>query len=550
MFTYVLQRLTLMIPTLIGVTAVTFFIMALAPGGFSGAVLNQQEAQTEGEQARQIRARFMRRYGLDQPYIVQYGRWLNQVSPLGFQMAQDVPFTDAQRAAARDVLRQSPHVPQRMSDEAAMELTLGLAAYRDIATEDAAREVVKGLADLQSGVTLLERFHSDPPEWWWQEFRQKRADAPDAARQMLEDQLRLEATTRNRVRFDRPMFKAPSLGRSLRGRPVASLIAERLPITVLLNVLSIPLIYIIALLTGIYAARYRGRLFDMVSGVVLLGFWSIPVIWAGVVLIGYLANQQYVQWFPTSGLHSLNAGRMSFLPSAGGFMHIVGFLLHITAWAVALLAPMLLIGAVLTMLSRGLGALFKRRELSWAQWRGPTALGAASLVIAIAAGAVVAAGWYGPLPKQMPGIERGWLMDTIWHLILPVTCLTYGGFAILSKLTRGSILENLGADFVRTARAKGVNERDILFRHVLRNSILPLITVFAMILPALLTGSVVVENIFSLPGMGKLTVEAAFMKDRELVMGTTLIAGIIGLSSELARDLCYAIADPRVSYES
>ncbi len=467
MLTYIFHRLLLMIPTLIGVTAVTFFIMALAPGQFGGSVLNQEGAQTEGEQARLIRERFQRRYGLDQPHIVQYGRWLNQISPVGFRMASDITFSKAQRETAQHTLEQSPAVPDQVSLNAATEVTLGAARYLNLSPEEAAQEVLPALTDLDAGRALLKRFDSNPPQWWWNQLDGRAKRSPEAARQMMVERLRFEGITRNRIRFDSPAFKVPSLGESLRGRDVSDLILEHLPITVLLNVITIPIIYIVALFTGIYAARHRGRLFDVSSGMIMLALWSVPVIWAGVMLIGYLANRQYVQLFPTAGLHSLRADSMAFLP----------------------------------------------------QWTAN-------------------------------GFECGWLLDTAWHLVLPVVCMTYGGFAVLSKLTRGSILENLGADFVRTARAKGVNERAILFRHVLRNSILPLITVAASILPALLTGAVVVENIFSLPGMGKLGVDAAFMKDRELVMGTTLIIGLIGLLSELVRDLCYAIADPRVSYEA
>jgi peptide/nickel transport system permease protein len=147
------------------------------------------------------------------------------------------------------------------------------------------------------------------------------------------------------------------------------------------------------------------------------------------------------------------------------------------------------------------------------------------------------------------GFSRGWLLDTLWHLVLPVACFSYGGFAFLSKLTRSSILENLSADYVRTARAKGVAERDVLLRHVFRNSLLALITVAASIIPGLLAGSIVIETIFSIPGMGRLGVQAVQFRDRELVLAVTLIGGVIGLLSQLARDLCYAVADPRVSYE-
>jgi peptide/nickel transport system permease protein len=111
------------------------------------------------------------------------------------------------------------------------------------------------------------------------------------------------------------------------------------------------------------------------------------------------------------------------------------------------------------------------------------------------------------------------------------------------------MLENISADFARTARAKGLGEQAILFRHVLRNSLLPMITAASTLLPGLLGGSLIVEKIFSIQGMGMLMLDATFQKDRELVMSQTLVVGFIGLLSLLIADLCYVIADPRVSYE-
>jgi peptide/nickel transport system permease protein len=144
---------------------------------------------------------------------------------------------------------------------------------------------------------------------------------------------------------------------------------------------------------------------------------------------------------------------------------------------------------------------------------------------------------------------RGFLFDRLWHLVLPVLCLTYGGFAFLAKLTRSAVLENLMADYARTARAKGATESQVLWRHVFRNSLLPLITVAATLLPSLLAGSVIVESIFSIDGMGKLAVEAVKGRDRELVLSITLMSGVVTLIGYLIADLLYAIADPRVSYD-
>jgi ABC-type dipeptide/oligopeptide/nickel transport system permease component len=154
-----------------------------------------------------------------------------------------------------------------------------------------------------------------------------------------------------------------------------------------------------------------------------------------------------------------------------------------------------------------------------------------------------------PPRSAQEGFVRGFLLDRSWHLVLPVICLSYGGFAFLAKLTRSSLLENLMADYARTARAKGVSERDVLWKHVFRNSLLPLITVSATLLPSLLAGSVIVETIFSIDGMGKLAVDAVRGRDRELVLSVTLISGLLTLAGYLLADLCYAIVDPRVSYD-
>lgn len=357
MLTYTIRRLLLMFPTLIGITALVFFVMALSPGGIGGPALDKF-GNLQSEEARRVREYYNQRYGINKPIFVQYARWLDEISPLGFQIKPDG--------------------------------TLG-----------------------QFG------------------------------------------------------FKWPSLGESLeRHRPVIDLIKESLPLTILLNLISIPIVYTIGIVTGIIAAKHRGGFYDNATSIVQLAAWSVPSIWAGVMLIGLLANREYIKWFPTSGLHETQASMMAFFP-------------HYTSH-----------------------------------------------------------GW-----------ERGWLLDLFWHLVLPVLCLSYGGSAFLTKLTRGSILENLNADYVRTARAKGVRENVVLYHHVFRNSLLALITVAAGILPSLLGGSIVVESIFSIPGMGRLGVEAVQARDREVVLAVTLIGGLIGLLSQLLRDLLYALADPRVSYD-
>ncbi|MEM7577107.1 MAG: ABC transporter permease [Planctomycetota bacterium] len=362
MLTYIIRRLLLMVPTMLGITAVVFFVMAFSPGGVAGNIISA-EGDMDSGQAAVLRAYYDARYGLDQPKVVQYGRWLNQISPIGWGSA--------------------------LNDQGLPETT--------------------GFG-----------------------------------------------------------FKWPDLGESFsKGRPVLDLYAEALPVTLLLNGITVPIVWVVAIFSGVYAARFRGKWFDVTSGTALLALWSIPVIWAGVLLIGFLANEQWLRWFPTGGLSSTGATEMAFLP---------GFSL--------------------------------------------------------------AGVW-----------ERGWLLDRLWHLVLPVICLVYGSFAVLSKLMRASVLETISAEYVRTARAKGLPGGRVLWGHAFRNALLPLITVAAGIIPSLLGGSLIVEKIFSIDGMGKLTLDAIFARDRDLVLAGALISGIITLVCILIADLCYALADPRVSYD-
>ncbi|MEM6458496.1 MAG: ABC transporter permease [Planctomycetota bacterium] len=361
MLAYSIRRVLLMIPTLIGVTAVVFFIMAWSPGGIGGSEAvagGEMEGRSQLAQQQYLNER----YGLDAPLVVQYGRWLNRVSPVGFASG--------------------------------------------------------------SG---------------------------------------------GKVQWDQPrLLKWPDLGESLaKRRPVIDLYAEALPVTLLLNVLTSPVTFVLSVWAGIVMARRRGGAADVGLGSAFLGLWSLPQIWVGVLLLGYLASSEYLKWFPTGGLSSTRADEWAFLPSFG----------EGGAW------------------------------------------------------------------------NRGWLMDRAWHLVLPVLCLAYADFAFLSKLMRSSVLENYTADFVRTARAKGLREKVVLYQHVLRNSLLPLITVSAGVIPALIGGSVIIESIFSIPGMGKLTIDGIFARDRELVLAGALVSGVLGLFFILVADLAYAVADPRVSYD-
>jgi peptide/nickel transport system permease protein len=460
MLTYLIRRLLLMFPTLLGITLVVFAVMAASPGGISAESLVEGQ-NLDPEAKKEIVAYYNQRYGLDDPAWKQYLRWLNNVSPVGFTFDEE---------------------------------------------------------------NKLSGFSFD---------------------------------------------KGSNLGRSFYyGREVGELLSERVPITLLLNVLSIPIVYLFALLVGVRAAVQRGRSFDVSSGMVMLGLWSVPTMLAGVLLIGFFANKQYWHWFPTAGLSERLVMDQVFLPHWSNL------------WDLGLLFLLLTLGAALFL------ALANQQRrlrmgvigLCWLMlggamvWQLPEAGRSTALWLLIPASFALLAVWLASsdyrLLRQLGFLAtglivglllavqwmqgewmRGFLLDRAWHLVLPVVCLSYGGFAGLAKLTRTAVLENLLSDYARTARAKGLDESAVLWRHVFRNSLLPLITVAASLLPSLLAGSVIVESIFSIDGMGKLAVEAVKGRDRELVLSITLIGGMLTLVGYLLADFLYALADPRVSYD-
>ncbi len=140
----------------------------------------------------------------------------------------------------------------------------------------------------------------------------------------------------------------------------------------------------------------------------------------------------------------------------------------------------------------------------------------------------------------------GRAIDLARHALLPIVCLSYGGLAYVSRQMRAGVLDSIGADYVRTARAKGVPERAVITRHVLRNSLLPLITLAGQLLPMMVGGSILVETIFDLPGMGRYAFEALGNREYDAVMGTVLCSAVMTLLGLLLSDLLYAAVDPRV----
>jgi len=240
-------------------------------------------------------------------------------------------------------------------------------------------------------------------------------------------------------------------------RPVLTKIGERLPVTIELNLISIFLVYLIAIPIGVYSAVKQGSLGDRVSTVILFVLYSLPNFWVAVLLIMFLGGGDFLNLFPIYGIQT-------------------------------------------------------------------------------------------PGLESVPLIER--LLDHLWHIVLPVFCLTYGGFAALSRYQRAGMLEVIRQDYIRTARAKGLPEKLVIFKHAFRNSIIPIVTLLGYLLPAMLGGSVIIESIFSIPGMGQLGFEAVLSRDYPVVLAIATISALLTLLGLLLSDLLYVWADPRITYEA
>lgn len=172
----------------------------------------------------------------------------------------------------------------------------------------------------------------------------------------------------------------------------------------------------------------------------------------------------------------------------------------------------------------------------------------AAIVIRVFA---VELGWFevGGLVSGSLPVDATWLQtagDMLWHMVLPMTVLVILSVGSLMRYTRTNTLEVLGADYIRTARAKGLGENKVIYRHAFRNTMIPLVTMFAGILPSLFSGAMITETVFSIPGIGKLAYDALIVADVPFIMGYNMFMAILTVIGTLLSDLMYAVVDPRV----
>ncbi len=234
-------------------------------------------------------------------------------------------------------------------------------------------------------------------------------------------------------------------------RPVVDKIAERIPITLLINVLSMFFILAAAIPIGVLSAVKQDSWFDRGASVfVFIGF-AVPTFWLALLLMILFGVK--LEWLPISGFRSLNYTSLT--------------------------------------------------------------------------------------PVQQ-------VLDVAKHLILPIFVSAFGGLAGMSRYMRSNMLEVIRQDYITTARAKGLSERAVIFRHALRNALLPVITILGLSVPGLIGGSVIFETIFAIPGMGQLFYQSVMMRDYPTIMGILVIGAVLTLLGNLLADLLYSWADPRI----
>ncbi|HEY3320211.1 MAG TPA: ABC transporter permease [Planctomycetota bacterium] len=337
---------------------------------------------------------------------------------------------------------------------------------------------------------------------------------------------------------------------------VFNVILERLPRTLSLNIFAAIILYVIGLPLGVDSAVHARSVRERVITLLLFLLYSLPSFWVGlnlIVLLGHGGNLR--AWLPLG----LAAFRHLFFWTAGLFAvaHLLPRMLPLTPnpspaggrgepgrWITAILHSGAWVGVAL--LAAGcvmLGAIAISDGLSLAQ--------VVSMVVS------------GQIPGSVTGLPiRGLepenaeqytylrlLRHSIPYYLMPVFCLVYAGLASESRYMRVGLMNVLREDYVRTAKAKGLSGAKVVFRHALPNALTPIIVGLAGVLPGLISGAVIVETLFGIPGMGRLFVDAVFARDYNLIMAEAFIGAVLVLLGILISDLLLPALDPRVSFE-
>jgi peptide/nickel transport system permease protein len=293
-------------------------------------------------------------------------------------------------------------------------------------------------------------------------------------------------------------------------RDVWLMIQERLPRTLFLDIVSFALIYAIAVPIGIYSSTHRRTVTDRFLTLGLFMLYSLPTFWVATMLIAHLWRFRGLPLHNIQcnnpGEHYTEFGSHLFVACLAGIAAFIAFLRWERTrerpflWSLLVSGPFLLLGMIVRM------------------------------------------PWSGLLSPEV--------QDRLWHSVLPVVVLSYPSLAALSRYARSGMLEVVRQDYIRTARAKGLQENVVILRHALRNGMIPILTLMATILPTMISGSIIVEFIFNIQGMGLMAYDGVTKRDYPVIMAVTTLSAVLTLVGLLISDILYVLVDPRISFES
>ncbi len=468
MTAYLLRRVLFFVPTLLIITLLSFIISQSAPGDPVEQMLSGQQsggeqiAERQANEAAYLQKR--RELGLDLP--VFYFSVGPLAEPDTLYKIPKVPVQDALRRLVYkfgnwEAVQHYYHALLRL--EGAFYARAGDSAWKGTDRTEARALLVllsqeKNYDAILHKLTLLERYLIPTLRPAYEEVLSAAKALPAEATpwKIYLPTIHWYGTKNQYHRWLMGLFRG-DFGISYQDkRPIISKLGDAVRWSIVINLISIVLAYLIAIPLGVQSAVHRGQWQDRVISTTLFMLYSLPTFWIGTMAIVFLCGGDYLDIFPPGGVQSTE---------------------HSPDW---------------------------------------------------------------PLTKR--------LSDWSYHLILPVLVYTYGSLAFLSRQMRSALLEVLGQDYIRTARAKGLHEKLVIWKHAFRNSLIPIITLLASIFPGMISGSVILESIFSIPGMGFLSYGAMIARDYPVIIAVFTIGAVLTLIGILVADILYAVVDPRISY--
>lgn len=508
MRTYLLKRLLLVPPTMVGITLITFIIIQFAPGDPANMKVSPGvggEQSSDQSVSRETYEKTLEQFDLDKPKLMQYLRWVGKLLGIKVEVqgakhlyrdeVEAFLIKKFRETSAEEIAEAAVRLDEQVREERRDPILVELARESELIDReqgqkllDAAREagesVSKGLGAVVGGSELA-RLESDLEPRLKQEAerqledwvkgqaeatRFRHAEEVNAIRQTyiddhgkdFKDVFWYEGISLNRT--ENGYWYPLDFGNSFQDDvPIWDHLADKLPISIELSLISIFVAYIIAIPLGIHSSTHQGTKADSIATTILFILYSLPSFWVGIMMLLLISQGSSVSsfsrdyGFPVEGLH-------------GGDMN-----------------------------------------------------------------------------AQTPFFT--WLFDHLHHLFMPIVCLTYSSFAYISRQMRAGMLDVIRQDYIRTARAKGLSERVVIFKHALRNSLIPIITIIAFILPSLVGGSVIIETIFNIDGIGKASFGAIMARDYPFIMAVFTLSAFLTLIGILLSDLLYAVVNPQISFE-